>query len=156
MRKWGIMYTKSLINNCMPGEHAFDRSHAEWHRPKEQAKAPARHLEVVSSPLVEAPEASLEAAAGLAKVIDGMVKEIHGLRISEAGKLQEPLNTEITHEDSERMKEMQAIIDKFLIDKKISFPSELAVNPDYATVDDDGEAELARARKRVEEALKNG
>lgn len=144
----------------MGRDHATDAAHAVWHPPEalpvEKQSAPARHLEVVPpAPPTDAPEGSLEAQTGLAKIIAGMVQEIPGLRISEDGRVQEPLDTEITHKDWERMQEMQKIIKDYLITKNISFPPELAVNPDYASVDDDGKAEIARARKRAGLAADN-
>jgi hypothetical protein len=140
----------------MGRDHASDAAHAEWHPPEalpaEKQSTPVRRLEVVP-PVPQ--EGSLEAQTGLAKIIAGMVAEIPGLRISESGKLQEPLNAEITYDDITRMRELQKILNKFLADKNISFPPELAVNPDYATVDDDGQAEIGRARARADLAADN-
>lgn len=141
----------------MAGEHALDKSNAGWHPPEvrrmDQQPPPERHLEVVPpAPRTDAPEGSSDAQSGLAKIIAGMVQEIHGLRISDTGRLQEPLNTEITEKDRERMEEFQKIINNFLSDKGISFPLELAVNPDYSTFDDSDLAEIARARARAEKA----
>ncbi len=138
----------------MTAERATDAEHAGWHPPAppevsrpHEARVP-RHLEPVPS-TPEAGELTSDKYGPLGKLIEQACKEITGLRISEAGKLQPPLNSEVTNEDRKRMEEFEKLIDEFLQKKGIQFPAEFAVNPDYATVDDDGPAEIARARARA-------